>query len=85
MKELLNKKISLSKKVGDKYQSVAWIERSKKCADSLSCAVSVERIKKLLEAEQGKYLYLSVFVNEVEDPADKEEVNVDYIDEDIPF
>lgn len=67
MKDLLNKKITLSKKGTDgKYQTFAWIEKSEKYPDTVSCSISVERVKALLENTQGKYLYCSVFVDSAE-------------------
>lgn len=89
MEELLKKKITLSKKGTDgKYSTVAWIQRSEKYPDSFSCSISVERMKALLESAQGKYAYVSVFVDDAEEkktePA-KAEPTVEAPSEEIPF
>ena len=90
MEELLKKKITLSKKGTDgKYSTVAWIQRSEKYPDSFSCSISVERMKALLEATQGRYAYVSVFVDDAEEKKEtpaKEEPAVEPATEDnIPF
>ena len=89
MQELLNKKITLTKKGSDgKYQAVAWIQKSDKYPDSLSCSISVERMKALLETAQGKYAYVSVFVDDAEEkkvePAKEEPTTVEEVGE-LPF
>lgn len=89
MEHLLNKKITLTKKGADgKYQACAWIEKSEKYPDSLSCSISVERMKAILDSAQGKYAYVSVFVDDSdkkkEEPA-KETVNVAAIGDEVPF
>ena len=71
MEGLLNKKITLTKKGADgKYQAVAWVQRSDKYPDSLSCSISVERMKALIDNAQGKYVYVSVFVDAEEKKAE---------------
>ena len=90
MEGLLNKKITLTKKgVDGKYQAVAWVQRSDKYPDSLSCSISVERMKSLLESTQGKYAYVSVFVDDADEKKEtpaKEEPAVEPATEDnIPF
>lgn len=88
MQELLNKKITLTKKGSDgKYQAVAWIQKSDKYPDSLSCSISVERMETLLKSAQGKYVYVSVFVDDAEKKAEATETakpTVEAIDE-CPF
>ena len=89
MKDLLNKKITLTKKGLDgKYQAVAWIQKSDKYPDSLSCSISVERMKALLESAQGKYAYVSVFVDDADEkkaePTDTAKPTVETMDE-VPF
>lgn len=89
MEALLNKKLTLSKKGTDgKYSAVAWIQRSEKYPDSLSCSISVERMKALLETAQGKYAYVSVFVDDAEEKkaelVKEEAVKVEEVDE-MPF
>lgn len=90
MQELLNKKITLTKKGSDgKYQAVAWIQKSDKYPDSLSCSISVERMEALLKSAQGKYVYVSVFVDDAEKKAEATEtskptVEIETMDE-VPF
>lgn len=90
MEALLNKKLTLSKKgIDGKYSAVAWIQRSEKYPDSLSCSISVERMKALLETAQGKYAYVSVFVDDAEEkkvePAKEEPTTVEEVGDALPF
>lgn len=89
MEKLLDKKITLSKKGTDgKYVTCAWIQKSEKYPDSLSCSISVERMKAILDSAQGKYAYVSVFVDSADEkkvePA-KETVDVAAVADEIPF
>lgn len=86
MEELLKKKITLSKKGTDgKYSTVAWIQRSEKYPDSFSCSISVERMKSLLDSAQGKYAYVSVFVDDAEEKKAEPAPKAETPSEDIPF
>lgn len=90
MADLLSKKFTVSKKGADgKYQAVAWIQKSDKY-DNLSCSINVERMKELLKNAEGKYVYCSVFVDDVEQketPAPKveEPAPMSSVPDDIPF
>lgn len=90
MEGLLNKKITLTKKGADgKYQAVAWVQRSDKYPDSLSCSISVERMKALIDNAQGRYVYVSVFVDDAdekkEEPAKAEPTVEPATEDNIPF
>lgn len=84
MTDILTKKFTLSKKGDDgKFHAVAWIQKSDKY-DNLTCSISVEGMKALLEKAEGKYAYCSVFIDNAEK---KEEpaVNVEQIADECPF
>lgn len=96
MTDILNKKLTLSKKGTDgKFQAVAWIQKSDKY-DTLSCSISVERMKELLATAQGKYVYCSVFVDDADSSAQKSSImperepakaepEIQPVDDTIPF
>lgn len=88
MSDILTKKLTLSKKGDDgKFHAVAWIQKSDKY-DNLTCSISVEGMKALLEKAQGKYAYCSVFVDDAEKKEEKSEPapeNVEEVSDNIPF
>lgn len=88
MSDILTKKLTLSKKGNDgKFHAVAWIQKSDKY-DNLTCSISVENMKLLLEATEGKYAYCSVFIDDAEKKEEKKEepaVNVEQIADECPF
>ena len=88
MTDILTKKLTLSKKGDDgKFHAVAWIQKSDKY-DNLTCSISVESMKALLEKAQGKYAYCSVFIDDAEKKEEKPEPapeNVEEVSDNIPF
>lgn len=88
MSDILTKKLTLSKKGDDgKFHAVAWIQKSDKY-DNLTCSISVEGMKALLEKAQGKYAYCSVFVDDAEKKEEKKDepaVEVAEVADEIPF
>lgn len=88
MTDILTKKLTLSKKGDDgKFHAVAWIQKSDKY-DNLTCSISVEGMKALLEKAQGKYAYCSVFIDDAEKKEEKSEPapeNVEEVSDNIPF
>jgi hypothetical protein len=89
MEELLKKKLTLTKKGADgKYQAVAWVQRSDKYPDSLSCSISVERMKALIDNAQGRYVYVSVFVDDADEKKEEPKPTAEPekpLGEEIPF
>lgn len=84
MSDILTKKLTLSKKGDDgKFHAVAWIQKSDKY-DNLTCSISVEGMKALLEKAQGKYAYCSVFVDDAEKKEEKKDEPAVIADE-CPF
>lgn len=88
MSDILTKKLTLSKKGDDgKFHAVAWIQKSDKY-DNLTCSISVEGMKALLEKAQGKYAYCSVFVDDAEKKEEKKDepaVEVAEVADEVPF
>ena len=88
MSDILTKKLTLSKKGDDgKFHAIAWIQKSDKY-DNLTCSISVEGMKALLEKAQGKYAYCSVFVDDAEKKSEKTEPAPEIVAEvadEVPF